>query len=178
MNIIKAWPRLGPKRKCMEIADTQSSSKVLKLRYVSNTVGTTNWCRWYFSVSSPIHHRCLYGSHFYRRSGFRSDARVSHHHNRIPLRTRDSCLKYIQVKSLKNIVTVHHSKCTTGAYTIQTKPLSRETIEQMCNDVGTEPFSMFLHHSSTFYCSLISIPVLDHLLTEMKSRFSAHQKTA
>ena len=115
----------------------------------------------------------------------------------------NSCLKYLQaltsnlqaeakdiVAGVKEINTVtstlqnardnidtHHSKWF-------------RTVEKMCNDVGTEPSlprrcGRQIHRSnvpadtpSQYYCRSISIPVLDHLLTEMKSRFSAHQRTA
>ena len=60
----------------------------------------------------------------------------------------------------------------------------------MCADVGTEPAvprrcSCQTHRSnvpadtsSEYYCRSLSIPLLDHLLSEMRSRFSSHQKTA
>ena len=60
----------------------------------------------------------------------------------------------------------------------------------MCSDVGTVPFlprrsGRQIHRSnvpedtpSEYYCRSLSIPLLDHLLSEMRSRFSSHQQTA
>ena len=60
----------------------------------------------------------------------------------------------------------------------------------MCADVGTEPSlprrsGRQIHRSnvpadnpSEYYCRSISIPMLDHLLSEIKTRFITHQKTA
>ena len=64
------------------------------------------------------------------------------------------------------------------------------TVEKMCTDVGTVPSvprrcGRQIHRSnipadtpSEYYCRTISIPLLDHLLSEMKSHFSTHQQTA
>ena len=64
------------------------------------------------------------------------------------------------------------------------------TVEKMCADVGTEPSlprrsGRQIHRSnvpadnpSEYYCRSISIPMLDHLLSEIKTRFITHQKTA
>ena len=64
------------------------------------------------------------------------------------------------------------------------------TVEKMCADVGTEPSlrrrsGRQIHCSnvpadtpSEYYCHSISIPMLDHLLSEIKTRFTTHQKTA
>lgn len=60
----------------------------------------------------------------------------------------------------------------------------------MCADVGTEPSlprrcSWQIHRSnipadtpSEYYCCSVLIPMLDHLLSEMKTCFTTHQKTA
>ena len=60
----------------------------------------------------------------------------------------------------------------------------------MSGDVGTEPSlprrcSRQIHRSnvpasspSEYYCHSLSIPLVDHLLSEMQSRFSSHQQTA
>lgn len=62
------------------------------------------------------------------------------------------------------------------------------TVEKMCGDVDTEPSvprrcSCQAHRSnvpastpSEYYCRSISIPLVDHLLSEMQSRFSSHQQ--
>ena len=64
------------------------------------------------------------------------------------------------------------------------------TVEKMCGDVGTEPSlprrcGHQTHRSNVpgdtpceYYCRSISIPLLDHLLSEMRSRFSSHQQKA
>ena len=64
------------------------------------------------------------------------------------------------------------------------------TVEKMCADAGTEPAvprrcSCQTHRSnvpadtsSEYYCRSLSIPLLDHLLSEMRSCFSSHQKIA
>ena len=65
------------------------------------------------------------------------------------------------------------------------------TVEKICTGVvGTECFvprrcSRQTHRSnipadspSQYYCRLISTPLLDHLLSEIRSRFSRHQQTA
>ena len=63
-------------------------------------------------------------------------------------------------------------------------------VEKMCGDVGTEPSvprrcSRQTHRSnvpastpSEYYCRSLSIPLVDHLVSEMQSRFSSHQQTA
>ena len=64
------------------------------------------------------------------------------------------------------------------------------TVEKMCTSVGTECFvprrcSCQIHRSnipafspSQFYCRLLSIPLLDLLLSEIRSRFGRHQQIA
>ena len=64
------------------------------------------------------------------------------------------------------------------------------SVERMCSDVGTVPSlprrsGRQIHRSnvpadtpSEYYCRSLSIPLLDHLLSEMRSRFSSHQQTA
>ena len=63
-------------------------------------------------------------------------------------------------------------------------------VEQMCSDIDVEQClprrcSHKTHRSnvpgdtpSEYYCRTVSIPLLDHLLSEMDSRFSSHQQTA
>ena len=115
----------------------------------------------------------------------------------------DSCLKYVQgltvslqseakdivsaVKEIDNVIAtlqnvrenidVHHAKWFL-------------TIEKMCADIGTVPTiprrcSRQIHCSnvpadtpSEYNCRTVTIPVIDHLLSEMKSRFGSHQKMA
>ena len=64
------------------------------------------------------------------------------------------------------------------------------TVEQMCSNIGVEPslprrccrqvhrINVPADTPSTYYCRSVSIPLLDHLLSEMESRFSTHQQTA
>ena len=64
------------------------------------------------------------------------------------------------------------------------------TVESMCYSVGNVPSlprrcGKQTHHSNTpadtpseYYRRSISIPLLDHLISEMKSRFGKHQQTA
>lgn len=64
------------------------------------------------------------------------------------------------------------------------------TMESMCSSVGTVPSlprrcGRQTHRSNTpadtpgeYYCRTITIPLLDHLLSEMKSQFGKHQQTA
>ena len=63
-------------------------------------------------------------------------------------------------------------------------------VEQLCQSVGTQPLlprtcGRQIHRSnvpaqtpSEFYRRTVTIPMLDHILSEIESRFSAHQKTA
>ena len=63
-------------------------------------------------------------------------------------------------------------------------------VEQMCTNVGVEPSlprrcGRQIHRSnvpadtpSMYYRRCISIPLLDHLISEMDSRFNTHQQTA
>ena len=63
------------------------------------------------------------------------------------------------------------------------------TIEKLCMNVGTVPSmprlcNRQIHRSNTpastprdYYCRTITIPLLDHLLSEMKTRFGQHQQT-
>ena len=65
-----------------------------------------------------------------------------------------------------------------------------QKVEEMCSDVGVVPdfprrCGRQTHHSktpgdslSTHYCHTISIPLLDHLISEMDSRFTSHQQRA
>ena len=63
-------------------------------------------------------------------------------------------------------------------------------VQKVCSDIGVEPSLLRLcyHqiHCSTvpadtpsgYYCCSVSIPLLDHLLSEIESRFSTHQQIA
>ena len=115
----------------------------------------------------------------------------------------NSCLKYLQALTsslhaeAKDIVTAVNEIDTVtttlqsvrdniGTHHSQWFP----TVEKMCADVGTEPssprrFGRQIHHSnvpadtpSEYYYHSISIPMLDHLLSEIKTHFTTHQKTA
>ena len=115
----------------------------------------------------------------------------------------NSCLKYVQaltanlqaesrdivdavreietvtatIQDVRDNVQTHHSKWFL-------------TIENMCSTVGTVPSlprrcgrqthrsNMPAETPSQYYCRTISIPLLDHLLSEMNSRFGKHQQTA
>ena len=115
----------------------------------------------------------------------------------------NSCLKYVQalttnlqaesrdiVSAVKEIETVI-STIQDVRENIQTHHAKWFlTVESMCSDVGTVPSlprrcGRQTHRSNTpadtpseYYCRTISIPLLDHLLSEMKSRFGKHQQTA
>ena len=64
------------------------------------------------------------------------------------------------------------------------------TVEKMCGDLDTEPSiprrcNRQINRSNVpastpteYYCRSISIPLVDHLLSEMRSRFTTHQQTA
>ena len=64
------------------------------------------------------------------------------------------------------------------------------TIEKMCENVGIQPSipqrcSRQLHRDnvpattpSEYYCCSVTIPLVDHLLSQMRTRFSPHQQTA
>ena len=115
----------------------------------------------------------------------------------------NSCLKYIEalttslqaevrdiVSAVREIVNVTATIQDVRDH-VQT-PHSKWflTIERMCSDLGTVPSlsrrcGRQTHHSnmpadtpSKYYRRTISIPLLDHLLSEMKSRFAIHQQTA
>ncbi len=115
----------------------------------------------------------------------------------------NSCLKYLQaltsnlqaeskdivaaVKEIDNVtgtlqkvgdnIETHHSQWFS-------------TVEEMCTVVGTEPSlprrcGKQIYRANVpadspleYFCRSISIPLLDHLLSEMNSRFSKHQQTA
>ena len=63
------------------------------------------------------------------------------------------------------------------------------TVEQMCDSVGTQPslprFCRQHHRSnlpaqtpSEYYRRIITVPILDHLLSDLEAHFSKHQQTA
>ena len=64
------------------------------------------------------------------------------------------------------------------------------TVEQMCSDIGVETSlprrcGRQIHRNnipaetpSVYYCRCVSIPLLDHLISEIESRFSTQQQTA
>ena len=115
----------------------------------------------------------------------------------------NSCLKYLQaltsnlqaeardvVESVKEISSVkaalHDVRDNITPYHSQWF----KNIEQMLASVGEEPSlprrcGRQFHRSNVpadgpceYYCRCISIPVLDHLLSEMETCFSSHQQTA
>ena len=81
------------------------------------------------------------------------------------------------LQSVRENISTHHARW----YSI---------IEKLCTDVGTVPSlprrsGRQVHRSNTpadtpseYYCRCLSIPLLDHLLSEMHSRFATHQQTA
>ena len=115
----------------------------------------------------------------------------------------NSCLKYVQALTSnlqaesRDIVSAVN-EIDTVTSTIQDVREHIQThhakwfliVENMCSDVGIVPSlprrcGRQIHRSNTpadtpseYYCRTISIPLLDHLLSEMKSRFSKHQQTA
>ena len=84
------------------------------------------------------------------------------------------------------ISTLHQVRSSTDSY--HSKWF--HCISKMCNDVGTIPSVPRTcgrqHHRpnipasnpSEYYQETISIPILDHLLTELNNRFTDHQKKA
>ena len=115
----------------------------------------------------------------------------------------NSCLKYLQALTLslqaqvKDIVTtVNEIDNVTTILQIVRDNIGTHhsqwfsTVEKMCADVGTKPSlprrsSRQIHRSnvpadtpSKYYCHSISIPMLDYLLSEIKTHFTTHQKTA
>lgn len=115
----------------------------------------------------------------------------------------NSCLKYLQVLTTnlqaeaKDIVAAV-KKIDSIIATLQSVRESISThyarwysiIEKICTDVGTVPSlprrsGRQVHRSNTpadtpseYYCHCLSIPLLDHLLSEMHSRFATHLQTA
>ena len=81
------------------------------------------------------------------------------------------------LQSVRDNIGTHHSQWVS-------------TVEKMCADVGTEPSlprrsgrqihrsNIPVDTSSEYYCHSISILMLDHLLSEIKTRFTTHQKIA
>ena len=65
-----------------------------------------------------------------------------------------------------------------------------ESVEQMCGSLGTQPSLPRLcgrqcHRSNTpaqelseYYRRTITVPILDHLLSDLDTHFSIHQRTA
>lgn len=80
------------------------------------------------------------------------------------------------IQDVRDHIQMHHSKWFL-------------TVEKMCSDVGIVPSlprrcGRQMHRSnipadspSEYYCRTISIPLLDHLLSEMNSRFGKQQQT-
>ena len=64
------------------------------------------------------------------------------------------------------------------------------TVEQICDNVGVEPALPRLcarqknrsnipaENACEYYWRVISVPLLDHLITELESRFDKHKQTA
>ena len=114
----------------------------------------------------------------------------------------NSCLKYLQaltssLQEAKDIVTIVNEidTVTTTLQSVRDNIGTHHsqwfsTVEKMCADVGTEPSlprrsGRQIHRSnapadtpSEYYCRSISIPMHNHLLFEIKARFTTHQKTA
>ena len=87
----------------------------------------------------------------------------------------DSVISTLQ--DVRNNISTHHASW----YSIE---------EEMCSDICTEPSisrrcgrqvhrsNIPAHTPSDYYCHCISIPLIDHLLSEMQSRFTKHLQTA
>jgi hypothetical protein len=115
----------------------------------------------------------------------------------------NSCLKYLQaltsnlqaetkdivaaVKEIDSIIsTLQDVRVNISTYHASWYSV----VETMCSDVSTEPSiprrcGRQIHRSnipadtpSEYYCRTISIPLLDHLLSEMQSRFTTHHQIA
>ena len=81
------------------------------------------------------------------------------------------------LQSVRDSINTHHSNWFSD-------------VEKMCSEVGTQPSlpricsrqsyrsNIPADSPSDYYRRLISIPFIDHLLSEMHSRFSSHQQTA
>ena len=115
----------------------------------------------------------------------------------------NSCLKYLQalttnlqaeakdiVEAVKEISSVKAALNNARSNIDEHHNRWFHTVEQMCSKVGVEPSlprrcGRHIHRSnvpadtpSAYYCRCVSIPLLDHLLSEIESRFSRHQQTA
>ena len=115
----------------------------------------------------------------------------------------NSCLKYLQalttnlqaeakdiVEAVKEISSVKAALNNARSNIDEHHNRWFRTVEQMCSKVGVEPSlprrcGRQIHRSnvpadtpSAYYCRCVSIPLLDHLLSEIESRFSRHQQTA
>ena len=115
----------------------------------------------------------------------------------------NSCLKYIQaltsnlqaeakdiVEAVQEISTVKAALNNARSNIEKHHRLWFRTVEQMCSDIGIDPSlprrcGRQMHRNNIpadtpleYYSRCLSIPLLDHLLTEIDSRFSPHQQTA
>ena len=115
----------------------------------------------------------------------------------------NSCLKYLQAltsnlqaeardvaESVKEISSVKAARQDIRDNITAYHSQWFKKVEQMLASVGEEPSLLRrrghqCHRSNVsadtpceYYCLCISIPVLDHLLSEMESHFSSHQQTA
>ena len=115
----------------------------------------------------------------------------------------NSCLKYLQALTsnlqaeAQDIVSAvaEIENVTTTIQNVRDQVQTHHSewfliVEKMCTDVGTVPSlprrcGRQIHRDnipadtpSEYFCRTISIPLLDHLLSEMNSRFGNHQRTA
>ena len=115
----------------------------------------------------------------------------------------NSCLKYLQaltsnlqaeakdiVEAVQEISSVRAALHNARSNIDEHHRQWFQKVEKMCSDIDVEPClprrcGRQTHRSnvpadtpSEYYCRTVSIPLLDHLLSEMDSRFSSHQQTA
>ena len=115
----------------------------------------------------------------------------------------NACLKYIQalttnlqaeakdiVEAVKDIGSVKAALNNVRSNIDEHHNSWFQKVQQMCSEVDVEPSlprrcGRQIHRSnmpadtpSSFYCRSVSIPLLDHLLSEIESRFTTHQQTA
>ena len=115
----------------------------------------------------------------------------------------NSCLRYLQaltsslqaeardivdaVQEISNVkATLHNARSNMESHHAEWY----QKVEEMCSEVGVVPdlprrCGLQTHRPntpgdspSTYCCRTISIPLLDHLISEMDSHFSSHQQTA
>jgi hypothetical protein len=103
----------------------------------------------------------------------------------------NSCLKYIQalttnlqaesqdivsaVKEIETVIaTIQETRDNVGTYHDEWF----KTVESMCSSVGTFRSNTPADTPNEFYCRTVTIPQLDHILSELRSRFGKRQQTA